>query len=106
MSAFTDFLTKLVLPTVEAAADAALDPLLDDLYKSKPADYVALVTSLNAGFSHLAPVVANSKSDILKGIVASLQTELQMNATKNGVSLIAVPDVAPTPEPSPAPESV
>ena len=105
MSAFTDFLIKMVLPTVEAAADAALDPVLDDLHKSNPADYTALVTSLHAGFSHLSPVLANSKSEVLKGIVMALETEINMNAAKNGVVFApdapaitetAAPETAPT----------
>ena len=86
MSAFTDFLIKMVLPTAEAAADAALDPVLDDLAKSNPADYSALVNSLHAGFGHLSTAVANSKSEILKSIVAALEMEINSNAIKNGIT--------------------
>lgn len=90
MSAFTDFLIKMVLPTAEAAMDAALDPLLDDLSNSNLPDYTALVHSLHAAFSHLAPVVAKSKSDILKGIIASLELEVNTNALKHGITFDVV----------------
>jgi len=101
MSAITDFLLKMVLPTAEAALDAALDPILDDLHNSNLSDYTALVTSLHAGFSHLAPVVDKSKSDILKGIVSALEMEVNSNAAKYGITfdtVITAPVAAPSTE--------
>ena len=81
----SDFFVNIFAPMIEMAGAQALDPVLDDLARSQPADYKAVMNAFHAIDLHLKPTLAKSNSKLLIGLFAAIEAEATANAAKNGV---------------------
>lgn len=86
MSQVSDFIVNIFAPMIELAGEQALDPVLDDLKASNPADYQAAMDGAHALFIHLQPILAKSNSKLLIGLIGALEAEITANAAKNGIT--------------------
>lgn len=85
MSAFTDFLIKILLPTIEQLGETKLVELLQRFHDQNPEQYDV---SIRAGHTFIKPLielVGGTPNNIDDGVVAALNEAISLSAMANGI---------------------
>jgi len=89
MSAISDFIVSVMLPTIEAVGKDKLVDLLQKLHDSDSEKYSATVIAGHAFIKPLIEFVGKTENKIDDGIVASINQAISESAAKNGVTFPA-----------------
>jgi hypothetical protein len=85
MSAFSDFLVKTILPTIEKVGEGKLVDLLQKLHDADEEKYKAAVIAGHAFIKPLADYVGKTETDIDDGFVAAINDAITVSAANNAV---------------------
>ena len=84
---FGTFLLGTLSGTIETVVDAELESLLQKEHDSNPTAYAATIKGELLAMAELQPLLANSKSAVLKAFVLGVQDAFTVSAAKNGITL-------------------
>ncbi len=87
MSAFSDFLVKTLLPTIEAVGESKLVDLLQKLHDADEEKYKAAVIAGHAFIQPLIEFVSKTDTPIDDGLVSAINESILLSAVKNSIEL-------------------
>lgn len=86
MSAFTDLLVNILLPTFEKLGEAGLVQLLQKFHDNEADLYKASIVSGHAFVKPLLKYVDSTPTKIDDGFVAALDEAISLSAAANGIT--------------------
>jgi hypothetical protein len=87
MSAFSDFLVKTILPSIEKVGEGKLVDLLQELHDNDEEKYKATIVAGSAFIKPLAEYVKSTENTIDDGLVQVIQDALIISAARNKIDL-------------------
>lgn len=91
MSAFTEFLVKILLPTIEQLGEGKLVELFQKFHDQNPEQYDVSIRAGHVFIKPLMDLVAGTATTIDDGFVAAINEAITMSAAANGIVFDAPP---------------
>jgi hypothetical protein len=87
MSAFSDFLMKAILPTIESVGESKLVDLLQEFHDTDEEKYRATIIAGSAFIKPLIDYASKTTNTIDDGIVEAIHEAILVSALRNGIAL-------------------
>ena len=87
MSAFTDFLVNMLLPTIEQLGESALVNVLQKFHDEQPEQYNAAIIAGHTFIKPLLAYVGGTSGKVDDGFVEAVNEAITLSALANGIVL-------------------